>query len=214
MSIYYGLIAKSPDIVLSEYSDYHGNFMQIIRVLLRKIPKKECLLEISYDNYIFSLISDNYLTYLCLSENLPSNLIYFFLSDLKFKFYKKYKINEIKDMNVYELISFNSEICNVINHYINSPRFTLSGEEITENIRIKIIKNDVNEFISKSNKIKLIILKNDENNINLDNSNLLQYENSNKRITSLNFPSENQQRFQMFISCLIIIFLIYIYYII
>ncbi len=213
MSIFYGLIAKYPDIVLSEYSDYHGNFMQIIRILLRKIPKKDSLLEMSYDNYILSFISDNYLTYLCLTENFPSNLIYFFLSDLKFKIYKKYNINEIKDMNAYQLTSFNSEINYVINHYINSPRFTLSGEEITEDIGIKIIKKDVDEFISKSNKINLIILKNDENYINLNNSNLL-YENSNKRITILNFPSENQQRFQMFIACLIVFFLIYIYYII
>ena len=187
--------------------------MQIIRILLRKIPKKDSLLEMSYDNYILSFISDNYLTYLCLTENLPSNLIYFFLSDLKFKIYKKYNINEIKDMNAYQLTSFNSEINYVINHYINSPRFTLSGEEITEDIGIKIIKKDVDEFISKSNKINLIILKNDENYINLNNSNLL-YENSNKRITILNFPSENQQRFQMFIACLIVFFLIYIYYII
>ena len=103
MSIVYALIAKFPDIVLSEYSEYKGNFMQIIRIFLKKIPQISQLLEISYDNYILSSISDNNLIFFCLTENLPSNLIYFFLSDLKFKIYEKYNQNEILKMSAYQL---------------------------------------------------------------------------------------------------------------
>lgn len=208
MSIFYALIAKFPDIVLSEYSEYKGNFMQIIRIFLKKIPQISQLLEISYDNYILSSISDNNLIFFCLTENLPSNLIYFFLSDLKFKIYEKYNQNEILKMSAYQLSSFNSEINNVINYYMTSPRFTLSGEEISDNILIDIIKRDVEEFISRKNKVGLIIMKNDNNDdINMNNKNYL----NNIR---LNFPSETQQRIQMFIACLIIFFLIYIFYII
>ena len=208
MSIFYALIAKFPDIVLSEYSEYKGNFMQIIRIFLKKIPQISQLLEISYDNYILSSISDNNLIFFCLTENLPSNLIYFFLSDLKFKIYEKYNQNEILKMTAYQLTSFNSEINNVINYYMTSPRFTLSGEEISDNILIDIIKRDIEEFISRKNKVGLIIMKNDNNDdINMNNKNYL----NNIR---LYFPSETQQRIQMFIACLIIFFLIYIFYII
>ena len=182
--------------------------MQIIRIFLKKIPQISQLLEISYDNYILSSISDNNLIFFCLTENLPSNLIYFFLSDLKFKIYEKYNQNEILKMSAYQLTSFNSEINNVINYYMTSPRFTLSGEEISDNILIDIIKRDVEEFISRKNKVGLIIMKNDNNDdINMNNKNYL----NNIR---LYFPSETQQRIQMFIACLIIFFLIYIFYII
>ena len=39
MSFVYSLLAKDPDIVLCEYSDYEGNFFQITRVVLQKIKK-------------------------------------------------------------------------------------------------------------------------------------------------------------------------------
>lgn len=48
MSILYALIAKEPDVVLCEYTDYSGNFQQITRILLRKI-KKESKYTIDYD---------------------------------------------------------------------------------------------------------------------------------------------------------------------
>ena len=37
MSIFYSLIAKNYDLILSEYTDYTGNFQQITRILLYKL---------------------------------------------------------------------------------------------------------------------------------------------------------------------------------
>jgi hypothetical protein len=39
MSFIYSFIARDPDIVLCEYTDYNGNFMQITRMVLLKIKK-------------------------------------------------------------------------------------------------------------------------------------------------------------------------------
>jgi hypothetical protein len=39
MSIIYTLIARDSDKVLCEYSEYHGNFEQISRSLLKKVQK-------------------------------------------------------------------------------------------------------------------------------------------------------------------------------
>ena len=39
MPIFYSLIAKNYDLILSEYTDYAGNFQQITRMLLYKIKK-------------------------------------------------------------------------------------------------------------------------------------------------------------------------------
>ncbi len=37
MSIVYTLICRANDIILSEYTDFHGNFEQISRNLLKKV---------------------------------------------------------------------------------------------------------------------------------------------------------------------------------
>lgn len=49
MSIIYSLIAKSTDKVLCEFTEYHGNFEQVSRSLLRKI-QKEHRATFSYDD--------------------------------------------------------------------------------------------------------------------------------------------------------------------
>ena len=40
MSFIYSLIARDPDIVLCEYTEYTGNFMQIARLILQKGVKQ------------------------------------------------------------------------------------------------------------------------------------------------------------------------------
>jgi hypothetical protein len=39
MSIVYALVARSPDIVLSEFTEFSGNFEQNTRLLLKNIRK-------------------------------------------------------------------------------------------------------------------------------------------------------------------------------
>ena len=41
MSYIYSLISKDPDLVLSEYTTYVGNFMQLLRVILQKKKKND-----------------------------------------------------------------------------------------------------------------------------------------------------------------------------
>ena len=72
MSIFYALIAKNYELILSEYTDYTGNFQQITRILLYKLKVKEkkinnniyCLL---YDNYIYNFLVKDNLLFLCIS---------------------------------------------------------------------------------------------------------------------------------------------------
>lgn len=54
MSIVYTLIARSNNIVLTDYTEYSGNFQQISVVILNKIKKdKKC--SIDYNEYIYSI---------------------------------------------------------------------------------------------------------------------------------------------------------------
>ena len=48
MSILYALVAREPDKVLSDYTEYSGNFQQISRIILQKIKQGDrCT--VSYD---------------------------------------------------------------------------------------------------------------------------------------------------------------------
>lgn len=49
MSFVYSLIARLPDIVLCEYSDYTGNFYQIARMVLQKSITPNSKSIIQYD---------------------------------------------------------------------------------------------------------------------------------------------------------------------
>ena len=49
MSIVYSLVARQPDVVLCEYSEHQGNFIQISRIVLQKAVKPETKQIIKYD---------------------------------------------------------------------------------------------------------------------------------------------------------------------
>ncbi len=51
MSIIHSLIARYPDIVLCEHSEYSGNFQQISRLILQKV-NVDRKYSIVYDKYI------------------------------------------------------------------------------------------------------------------------------------------------------------------
>ena len=60
MSIFYALIAKNFDVILSEYTEHTGNFQQITRILLYKIKanhsnneNNQGIYHIQYDNKPF-----------------------------------------------------------------------------------------------------------------------------------------------------------------
>lgn len=55
MSFIYSLIARDPDIVLCEYTEYTGNFMQIARLILQKGVKQNTKYIINYDKYQIQL---------------------------------------------------------------------------------------------------------------------------------------------------------------
>ncbi len=57
MSIIYTLISKSNDKVLCEYTEYHGNFEQVSRTLLKKV-QKDHRATFSYDEAYIGLTLD------------------------------------------------------------------------------------------------------------------------------------------------------------
>lgn len=109
MSIILSLIAKFPDVVLCEYSDFVGNFQQITRVVLQKL-KPNCKYSIEYDKRKYYYINENKITYLCLSDGISDEAAFAFLGELKKKLLQNYEIEKILSINANQLSGFTEEL--------------------------------------------------------------------------------------------------------
>ena len=195
MSIFYSLISKNFNIILSEYTDYTGNFQQITRILLYKLKNKyNDIGIIRYNKYIYSYITEEKLIYLCISDNKDEddlnindniylqikqkeiNIIFSFLSDLKKYFHSRYSDIRIDQMKSYEITEFDKTICFLMNYYNNKPQLNKSGTAI-KNIfdREDTLRVDnINDFFETHEIINIIIIKNEFiNNVSLTNKNPL-----------------------------------------
>ena len=195
MSIFYSLISKNFNIILSEYTNYTGNFQQITRILLYKLKNKYNNIGIiRYNKYIYSYIIEEKLIYLCISDNKDDddmnikdniylqikqkeiNIIFSFLDDLKKYFHSRYSNLRIEQMKSYEITEFDKTICFLMNYYNNKPYLNKSGVTI-ENIfdREETLRiNNINDYLETHEIINIIIIKNElVNNVSLTNKNPL-----------------------------------------
>ena len=195
MSIFYSLISKNFNIIISEYTDYTGNFQQITRILLYKLKNKYNNIGIiRYNKYIYSYIIEEKLIYLCISDNKDDddmnikdniylqikqkeiNIIFSFLDDLKKYFHSRYSNLRIEQMKSYEITEFDKTICFLMNYYNNKPYLNKSGV-IIENIfdREETLRiNNINDYLETHEIINIIIIKNElVNNVSLTNKNPL-----------------------------------------
>ena len=109
MSIILSLIAKFPDIVLCEYSEFVGNFPQITRVVLQKL-KPNSKYSVEYDKHKYYYINENKITYLCLSDGISDEAAFAFLGDLKKKLLQNYEIEKILSLNANQLKGFTEDL--------------------------------------------------------------------------------------------------------
>ena len=106
MSIIYSLVARSFDVVLSEHTEFAGNFQQISRILMRKMRKNNKY-SINYDKYKFHYNYEDDITYLCMSENVNDEVAFSFLKDVRIKFIQMYDFDQISGFHAYQLYEFN-----------------------------------------------------------------------------------------------------------
>ena len=192
MSIFYALIAKNFDLILTEYTDYTGNFQQITRMLLYKIKKNinkinntnnSNIFRIQYDNYNYNyLIKDN-LLFLCMSfndqinysnsqiknfsiNNNNENIIYAFLLDVKKFFYTQYVPVQIEKFKSYELEEFDKTLNLLMNYYNTKPSFTKSGIPIDNIINEdeKISVDNINKYFDSDEILSVIVVQNEAYN--------------------------------------------------
>ena len=203
MTIFYSLIARNYDLILSEYTDYTGNFQQITRILLYKLKligqnKADNLFCIPYDNYQFNYIITDDLLYLCMSYKDNMNisqknylneniLIYAFLLDLRKFFLTQYNFEDIQKSHSYEYQDFDNSIHLLLEYYNERPSFTKSGLPVYNFINEdkKVIIENLNKYFNSDETLNMTVFQNEAYNIQTvakQNMVLLDY---NKRIEKI-----------------------------
>ena len=179
MSILYSLVSRSYDVVLTEHTEFAGNFQQISRLLMRKMLK-EGKHSISYDKHKFHYHYENNMIYLCMTEgNITEEIVFSFLKDVRKTFNKTYKLSQIQKSHAYQLTEFNDVLQKLIvlndnfqQYYNNNPEFDKEGEVIFEKNYIKdVSKDNVEKWFDRDEKLNIVAMKSDylrEKSINVN----------------------------------------------
>ena len=207
MSLIYSLIARAPDVVLCEHTEYSGNFMQIIRSILQKNIKTNSKCIISYDKYKIHYINTEGITYLCLSEELNDENAFAFLNDIKRKLLKTNQNETILSMNAFWLSNTFTDTLTQYMIYYNTHPLTTKGDEIitelneTKDAMIENIEN----LIDRENKMNMIVSKSENlNTFSMNISNVAD---------SIRKSEEQKNNTKWFILLGVIILLIILYFV-
>eukprot|EP00483_Globobulimina_turgida_P000911 UN00912 len=169
--IIYALVSRGSD-VLAEHTERTGNFEQVTRQLLKRIPAENKIMSYVYpkEKYVFHYIVNDGITYLCMADEGFGRMIPFrFLEDMKNKFVDTFG-DRARTAIAY---SFNPDFQGVIRRLMeaaNDPRnktYRSTDSKIYEiNEEIESTKNTVLESIEKvldrGEKIELLVHKSDQ----------------------------------------------------
>lgn len=106
MPIYYSLVAKKNNIVLSEYTEYSGNFQQYTMQLMNRIEadtKKTFELE----DFLFHYINEDGITIMCMTDKaIQKKIAFAFMQDVKKSLINTYTLRELENAKAYALPTF------------------------------------------------------------------------------------------------------------
>ena len=158
--IFYAVVVREPDVVLAENEKVSGNFPQITRKILSKLPRQGRF-SYSYNSaYCFHYMSSGELVVLCLAdEAFPRRIAFLYLEDVYSRFLERYSALLPK------LISFGakdfSETLLVRMDYFNSDSKGDKLEALKTNLgqlRTVMIDN-IDKVLARGEKVEMLVKK-------------------------------------------------------
>lgn len=163
--IIYSLVANGTS-VLAEYTGagLSGNFSQVTRVLLKKIPEGDSKLSYTYDKYTFHYMVSNALTYLCMTdEDFARGPAFEFLDEVHQRFVATYGDRGKTAI----AFAFNADFQRVIQQYMEkynslgqTDRISKVKNEISEVTNVMI--NNIDKVLERGEKIELLVDKTED----------------------------------------------------
>jgi len=161
MPILYSVISRST-VVLAEFSTARGNFDQVARRILEKIPNNaNSKMSYVYERHIFHYSVDDQLTYLCMADEAFGRRIPFaFLEDLKNRFKASYgergKTAIAFGMNE----DFARVMKNLMDYYSNNPNADKINQLKGEVDEVKnVMVTNIEKVLERGEQIELLVDK-------------------------------------------------------
>jgi len=162
--ISYALIANGTA-VLTECSTSKGNFAQVTRLLLNKIPRKDDKMSYVYDSHVFHYVVENKITFLCMAdEEVDQSIAFNFLQAIKQKFDTTYGDRRHK------LIAYSIDID--FKHVLEKELKVANVEAARGDSKIKDINqtldqvketmhNNIHKVVERGERIEILVEKSD-----------------------------------------------------
>lgn len=152
----------------SEHSEQKGNFKSIARQIVDKLPSKTTKVSYNYDSYMFHIMSDKGIIYLCMSEkDFGNRLAFNFMEDIKERFEAQYGTGgEKMKSSSAELVlqrDFGSILKTQMDFFSNNPeadKVKLVKHKIEETKNIMV--DNIEKVLDRGEKIELLVDKTDE----------------------------------------------------
>lgn len=111
------------------------------------------------NSYTFYYDNENDITFLCMGQNLTSEFVFSYLSELKRKFFLSYELQNVKKCIAYQLKEFSNEIKKLNDSYI------VNSEDKVKELRgifsKKIFKENAEKLLEKGDLLKINVQTSD-----------------------------------------------------
>jgi len=160
MSIIYSIVARGST-VLAEYSSSTGNFTQITRRILDKIPQQDGKMSYVYDKHVFHYVCHDGITYLCMTEqSFSRSLAFAFLEDIKQRFGSSYGNTKRTAGSMAMNAEFSHVLQRQMDFYSNNPNADKLKQTSDQVEEVKaLMTNNIEQVLERGDKIELLVDK-------------------------------------------------------
>jgi len=159
MPIIYSIVARGK-VVLAEVSTAKGNFDQVTRRILEKIPTTaDSKMSYVYDRHIFHYLVNDELTYLCMAdEEFGRRIPFSFLEEVKNRFRATYGERGKTALSFAMNEDFSRVLKNLMEYYSHNPnadKITKVKGEIDE-VKTVMVQN-IEKVLERGERIELLV---------------------------------------------------------
>jgi len=161
MPIIYSLVARGTTI-LAEYSTAKGNFDEVARRILEKVPSQtNSKMSYVYERHIFHYLVDDQITYLCMAdEEFGRRVPFTFLEDLKNRFKSTYGQRGKNALAFAMNEDFSRVMRNLMDYYSHNPNADRINKLKGEVDEVKnVMVHNIEKVLERGERIELLVDK-------------------------------------------------------
>jgi len=160
MPIIYSVVARG-NTVLAEYASARGNFDQVARKILQKIPTQNNKMSYTHERHIFHYIVESGITFLCMAdEEFGRRVPFAFLEDIKNRFFSTYGDRGKTAMAFQMNEDFSRILKSQMDYYSNNPNADKIKQIQGEVDEVKnVMVTNIEKILERGEKIELLVDK-------------------------------------------------------